>query len=86
MSLESKKARDICGRTPDIGFERDRLIYLGSTFGDKQTHTHTHTQTDIFEKLFFGMWECYRIENHKKIQVEFFGVCNTFFTPNFARK
>ena len=35
-----------------IEFERDRLIGLGSTFGDghtdRHTHTHTHTHTSTF--------------------------------------
>ena len=38
------RVRDICERTLDIDFERDRPIGLGSTFGDGQTDTHT----DIF--------------------------------------
>ena len=37
-----KTARDICKRTPDIDFERDRSIGLGSTIGDGQTHTYRH--------------------------------------------
>ena len=51
-------ARDIYKRAPDIEFERDRSIGLGSTIGDgqtdrqtrqtdRQTDTHTHRQTDI---------------------------------------
>ena len=40
-----KNARDICERTLDIYFERDRFNGLDSTFGDRLTHTHTHTHT-----------------------------------------
>ena len=63
---KKKGARDICERTPDIDFERDRSIGLGSTFGDGQTdrqtdrHTHTHTHTHIhtfFLKYIFRMCE-----------------------------
>ena len=42
----NKEARDICEGTPDIDFERDRSIGLGSTVcsaTDRHTHTHTHT-------------------------------------------
>ena len=50
-----KKARDIYMRTLYIEFERDRLIGLGSTFGDGHTdrQTDTHTHTDIFSKTHF---------------------------------
>ena len=42
--VENKKtARDICERTPDIVFERDRLIGLGSAFSDGKIDTHTQT-------------------------------------------
>ena len=41
-----KKPRHICKRTPDIGFERDRSIGLGSTIGDGQTDRQTDRQTD----------------------------------------
>ena len=43
-----KMAWDICKRTPDIDFEQDRSIGLGSTFGDGQTDRHTHTHTHFF--------------------------------------
>ena len=66
----------------NIDFERDRSIGLGSTFGDGQTDTHRH----FFLKHFSRMWECYTINNHKKIEVEFFDDCNTFFTPNVTLK
>ena len=52
-------ARDINMRTLDFEFERDRLIGLGSTFGDghadRQTdrQTDTHTHTDILSKTHF---------------------------------
>ena len=36
-----KRARDICERTLDIVFERDRSIGLSSTIGDGQTDRHT---------------------------------------------
>ena len=38
-------ARDICKRNLDIEFASDRLIGLGSTFGNGQSDTHTHTRT-----------------------------------------
>ena len=41
-----KMAGDICERTSDIDFERDRSIGLGSTFGDGQTDTDRDQQTD----------------------------------------
>ena len=49
------RARDICKRTLDITFERDRSIGLGSTFGEGQTErqdTHTHTHTFFFKQFF----------------------------------
>ena len=51
---KKKMARDIYKRTPDIEFERDQSIGLGSMIGDRQTDTHTHTQTHthIFLKHF----------------------------------
>ena len=53
-----KAARDICKRTLDIEFGRDRSIGLGSTFGDGQTDTHTHTHRQIFFiKHIFRLWE-----------------------------
>ena len=52
---KKKTARDINMRTLYIKFERDRSIYLGSTFGDDHTdrQTHTHTHTHIFSKTHF---------------------------------
>ena len=80
-------------RTLYIEFERDRLIGLGSTFGDdhtdrqtdKHTHIHTHRQT-FFLKDIFRLWERCRMKNHQKIEVENFDDCNTSFTSNVARK
>ena len=46
-----KAAWDICKRTSDIEFERDRAIGLGSTFGSY--HIDTHTQTFFFSKTLF---------------------------------
>ena len=56
--LKKKMVQDICEKTLDINFERDRWIGLGSTFSDGHTyiHTHTHTHTDIFLKHIFRMW------------------------------
>ena len=34
--INKKKARDICKRTPDIEFEQDWLVGLGTTLGDGQ--------------------------------------------------
>ena len=48
VGVKLKKAGDICKRTLDIEFERDRSIGLDSTIGDKQTDTHTHTQRHFF--------------------------------------
>ena len=52
---KKEKARDICERTPDIDFERDRSIGLDSTFGDGQSDRQslTHTHTDVFSKTLF---------------------------------
>ena len=49
-----KAARDICRRSLDIKFERDRSIGLGSTFGDGQSDKHIEI---FFIKHFFRMWE-----------------------------
>ena len=58
MRGKLKTAGDICERTLNIDFERDRFIGLGSTFGDGQTDTHTHIHTKtFFLKQFFRMWE-----------------------------
>ena len=50
--LNKKTGRDIYKRTPDIEFERDRSIGLGSMIGDgqadRQTDRQTHTHTHIF--------------------------------------
>ena len=56
---KKKTARDIYKRTPDIEFERDRSIGLGSTIGDRQTDTYT-----FFLKHVFRLWEWCRIKNH----------------------
>ena len=37
LGKTNKTARDICKRTLDIEFERDRSIGLGSTLGDGHT-------------------------------------------------
>ena len=82
-----KTAGDTYKRTLDIEFERDRSIFLGSTFGDGHTdrQTNTHTQT-FFLKHIFRLWEWCRTKNHKKIEVEFFDDCTTFFNTSVARK
>ena len=86
----NKTARDIYKRTPDMEFERVRSIGLCSMIGDgqidRQTYTHSHTHRRFFLKHIFRLWELCRIKYHKKIEVEFFDDCNTFFTPNVARK
>ena len=47
-----KTAREICERTLDIDFERDRSICLASTIGDGQMDRQD-THTDIFSKTLF---------------------------------
>ena len=62
-----------------------RLYVRRRSHRQTDTHTHTHTQT-FFLKHIFRIREWYRIENHQKIEIEFFDDCNTSFTPNVARK
>ena len=73
---KKKAAHDICERTLDIDFERDRSIGLASTFDDGQTDRHTHTHRPKhthghFLKHVFRLWEWYRIENHTKWKSNF---------------
>ena len=82
MSLESKKARDICEWTLDFDFERDRSNCLDFTLGLRQTDTHT----DFFKNTFLECWSVIESKTIKKIEVDFFEDFNTFFTPNVARK
>ena len=64
-----KTARDICERTLDLDFERDRSIGL-RFYVRQRTDRHIHTQI-FFLKHFLRMWEWHGTENHQKIEVEF---------------
>ena len=58
---------DICARTLDIDFERDRALGLGSTFGDVQTdrYTDTHTHKYFFSKTRFQTVETKTMKKSK---------------------